>query len=162
MPAFRNLTGQRFGRLVAQYYAPPRKWLCQCDCGTEKFVTNHNLLKGATRSCGCLQRDTRKANGRKLKKTISRCPCCGQPAPPLGFNGAVVKLSIMQQALFNAVKNCPDGINVGAIRERLGVEHYSHSYVASTAATTNRKIAAWGVAIKSQGRNEALYRLVRL
>lgn len=38
-------------------------WLCKCDCGEERIVNCHNLLRGHSRSCGCLQREaTVKAN----------------------------------------------------------------------------------------------------
>ena len=52
-----NLTGQRFGRLVA--IEPARshngRWLCRCrcDCGNETTVSVPNL-RTCTRSCGCL------------------------------------------------------------------------------------------------------------
>ena len=29
-------------------------WLCKCDCGNEKIIYSSNLLKGTTKSCGCL------------------------------------------------------------------------------------------------------------
>ncbi len=57
----RDLTGKRFGRLVALRPVPtPRgkksRWLCQCDCGNKTVVMTTNLIRN-TRSCGCLQRD---------------------------------------------------------------------------------------------------------
>lgn len=65
MGAFRDLTGQKFGRLtVVEIHSraskkPYRKtmWLCRCDCGNETIVAQNNLHKGCTKSCGCLQRD---------------------------------------------------------------------------------------------------------
>ncbi len=162
MPALRNLTGQRFGRLVVIYRQPPRKWLCHCDCGEEKFIRGHNLLSGATKSCGCLQKDIRVANGRKPKKVISRCPCCGQSAPPLGFNGHFVSLSTMQQALFNIVKQAPEGIRLDGIRERLGVEDKNPQYVAATSRVLNKKIAKWGFKVVMSGGLGSIYRLVQL
>lgn len=57
----RDLTGNRFGRLVALEVAPRGKsdsmWWCTCDCGGKKAVNTQNLLRGVTRSCGCLQRE---------------------------------------------------------------------------------------------------------
>ena len=48
-----DLSGQRFGRLVAVSKMDGR-WLCRCDCGgTKRAVTGH-LREGATRSCGCI------------------------------------------------------------------------------------------------------------
>lgn len=58
MPAFKNITQQRFGRLIA--LLPQGKdnhgmyrWLCQCDCGREKVVRSSDLIQGKTKSCGC-------------------------------------------------------------------------------------------------------------
>lgn len=55
-----DLTGRRFGRLVAQSLYGKNKhrqnvWLCKCDCGRTSKVTAHNLLAGKTQSCGCLR-----------------------------------------------------------------------------------------------------------
>ena len=55
-----DITGQRFGRLVAKFPAPgPHgvkgvQWFCQCDCGNAKFIRGSLLRKGVVRSCGCL------------------------------------------------------------------------------------------------------------
>ena len=58
-----DITGQRFGRLVALHPTSRRRsgkvmWLCQCDCGNTTFSTSNNLKSGGTRSCGCLYRET--------------------------------------------------------------------------------------------------------
>lgn len=61
-----DITGQRFGRLVAIKLIPreertwsnkERAWLCKCDCGKEIIVRQRNLLgKRVTKSCGCLRK----------------------------------------------------------------------------------------------------------
>lgn len=62
MGRFRDLTGQRFGRLVAielddDYISPAgyrkKRWRCKCDCGNNVTVWAGNLLSGHTYSCGC-------------------------------------------------------------------------------------------------------------
>jgi len=57
-----DVTGQRFGRLVALSIASrgDRKtyWKCQCDCGGTKNVRITYLTTGATKSCGCLLRES--------------------------------------------------------------------------------------------------------
>jgi hypothetical protein len=60
MPKFIDITGQRFGRLIAVSPAHRAKnkivyWLCRCDCGGTKVVGGNNLRCGQTKSCGCLQ-----------------------------------------------------------------------------------------------------------
>jgi hypothetical protein len=59
-----DLVGQRFGRLLVIAFVFG-KWLCQCDCGKEKFVVKRSLLIGATQSCGCLHRERTSAANRK-------------------------------------------------------------------------------------------------
>lgn len=59
MSALKDLTGQRFGRLVVVDRAGSNskreaKWRCQCDCGRYSFVSSYNLRSGNTNSCGCL------------------------------------------------------------------------------------------------------------
>lgn len=61
MPALKDHTGQRFGRLVALRIGQKgdkKGWICQCDCGNEKWVASSHLTSGRTRSCGCLMRET--------------------------------------------------------------------------------------------------------
>lgn len=61
-----DLTGQRFGRLVAVEPAGKDRrgktlWRCICDCGSEKNINAAELTRTGTRrgtrSCGCLSRD---------------------------------------------------------------------------------------------------------
>ncbi len=61
----KDLTGRRFGRLVAKRWAGVNKhrqsmWLCLCDCGEKVAVNANNLTGDKTKSCGCLYLDTRK------------------------------------------------------------------------------------------------------
>ena len=72
----RDLTGQRFGRLVALNPTDKRLqtsivWECACDCGNTAFASVKNLVQGNTRSCGCLQGETAKKNGAIAKRNIT-------------------------------------------------------------------------------------------
>lgn len=58
-----DVTGQRFGQLVAVSRAVQYRWRCMCDCGREVEPLIYDLLNGHTRSCGCLHRETCRANG---------------------------------------------------------------------------------------------------
>lgn len=58
-----DLTGQRFGRLIAIEPAGRAsdrqlKWRCKCDCGNEKIIIGASLKAGLTKSCGCLNKET--------------------------------------------------------------------------------------------------------
>lgn len=63
MGKFRDLTGLRFGRLtVIKQYSNNHgqiKWLCRCDCGGTTTVLGGHLITGHTKSCGCLERETK-------------------------------------------------------------------------------------------------------
>ena len=57
-----SLIGQRFGMLTVTGQASStssgnRRWICQCDCGTQKIVAGSNLKRGTTVSCGCKHRN---------------------------------------------------------------------------------------------------------
>ena len=59
---FKDLTGQRFGRLLVIEYSSKNKWgnatwLCRCDCGNEKIICSNSLKRGLTKSCGCICKD---------------------------------------------------------------------------------------------------------
>lgn len=57
MPKTIDLTGQRFERWTVLSRVPGSKWLCRCDCGTEKIVQQSTLKSGRSKSCGCYKRE---------------------------------------------------------------------------------------------------------
>ena len=61
MPELQILTGQRFGRLLVigpNYFSKGTTyWICQCDCGSIKRFAAQNLKRGASNSCGCLNKE---------------------------------------------------------------------------------------------------------
>lgn len=57
-----DLCGSRFGKLTVLKKIEDKEdcnrndnWLCRCDCGNETVVLGSNLLRGHTKSCGCLK-----------------------------------------------------------------------------------------------------------
>jgi hypothetical protein len=57
-----ELSGRRFGKLTVLKEVGRAKnrsvtWRCQCDCGKKIITTSGYLLRGETKSCGCLKRD---------------------------------------------------------------------------------------------------------
>lgn len=52
----KDISKQRFGKLLAISYAGSGKWNCICDCGNKCSVAGYSLKKGLTKSCGCLYR----------------------------------------------------------------------------------------------------------
>lgn len=72
-----DLTGKRFGRLVAIEMLAERKnrrivYRCKCDCGNVVDVVASELRDGHTRSCGCLVRDALKERSTTHGKTSTR------------------------------------------------------------------------------------------
>lgn len=54
-----DLTGKKFGRLTVIERSGSDKhgtplWLCKCDCSNKKLVRGYDLVRGSTKSCGCL------------------------------------------------------------------------------------------------------------
>lgn len=48
-----------------------RKYLCRCDCGTERYVLERSLRYGGSKSCGCLMRKRAiEANEHKLNGQV--------------------------------------------------------------------------------------------
>lgn len=70
-----DLTGQRFGRLVAvRRVEQPANianghawWEFRCDCGNTYIASNHNMKTGRTKSCGCLRAEKCREIGKKNK-----------------------------------------------------------------------------------------------
>ena len=68
MGRIKDLTGQRFGRLVAVELSKEKTgrnacWVCMCDCGNYKTVSSSHLVSGRTRSCGCYMNESRTTRG---------------------------------------------------------------------------------------------------
>lgn len=70
--AYKDITGQRFGRLTAIEYvgsteSGKARWLCECDCGNTIIVEGVRLRKGATQSCGCYQKELAAKRRRSMR-----------------------------------------------------------------------------------------------
>ena len=64
MPKRIDITGKRFGRLIAIKPVANQKqftcWLCKCDCGNFKITKTNSLRQGKVKSCGCFQYENQK------------------------------------------------------------------------------------------------------
>ena len=73
MGGFKDLTGQRFGRLIVikkdgKDKNGNVKWTCKCDCGnTTQPIRSSSLRNGSTKSCGCLNKEKSSENMKKLR-----------------------------------------------------------------------------------------------
>ena len=61
MGKLKDLTGQRFGKLIVESLAEIKNhrayWHCRCDCGGTCVANGASLRNGETKSCGCLHRE---------------------------------------------------------------------------------------------------------
>lgn len=81
-----DLTGQRFGRLVAQLFlgGAVSSWLCLCDCGNQTVVAAGDLkkpLKISTKSCGCWRKERCGVTGREYPRILHRHTIGGRETP---------------------------------------------------------------------------------
>lgn len=69
-----DLTGRKFGKLTVtrKYEERGSRWVCVCECGTEKVLRACRLLRGNDKSCGCLKRTVLGDATRKHGKANSR------------------------------------------------------------------------------------------
>lgn len=74
MGKFKDLTGEKFGRLYVQYIKGKTKdnkryiYHCICDCGNECDKLGELLSNGKTKSCGCLKSETVSKNHKKYNQ----------------------------------------------------------------------------------------------
>lgn len=91
MGAFIDLSGKRFGRLVAIRRAPNKggktMWECKCDCGNYKIVDAGDMKNGKVSSCGCLKRERDLSQIEDLTgKKFGRLTVIGVGAPYVSNN----------------------------------------------------------------------------
>lgn len=113
----KDLTGQKFNMLTVKSFAFIRDshayWNCICDCGKESVVCASRLLRGTTKSCGCLgpllssKRSATKEGFSKTKLhriyTGMKTRCCNSNSkdyPRYGGRG----ISICQEWLDDSLK----------------------------------------------------------
>lgn len=82
-----DLKGKRFGRFIVisqnGKIGKKKLWICQCDCGEKVTRRKDDLVRGRSRSCGCLRRDTnsthRKSKTREYRIWSSMIQRCKNP-----------------------------------------------------------------------------------
>lgn len=77
MSKLKDITGQKFGKLIAIKCIKRDKynraiWLCKCDCGNLTEVKIGSLTSGNTKSCGCLRKETTIKSHTKHNKCSTR------------------------------------------------------------------------------------------
>ena len=74
------IVGQRYGSWIVIALDDgqhPKRTLCRCDCGTERWVVNSTLRTGKSRSCGCKSYKEPPVYPIKADDRIGRCLSSG-------------------------------------------------------------------------------------
>lgn len=71
-----DITGRRFGRLVASHRTGSNRqglavWECACDCGRVVRAVASEVSRGKKLSCGCLARDTASTSARARTSSLT-------------------------------------------------------------------------------------------
>lgn len=89
MGKFIDLTGQKFGRLIATHIVGSNNgaiWECRCECGNTSIVNARDLVGLHTKSCGCLKSEI-------SSKTILKAKDKSFESNSLGYyNGTQISL----------------------------------------------------------------------
>lgn len=110
MPPAIDLTGERFGRLIALHRDPisPNPphvhWVCACDCGAVKSIMRQSLRNGMTRSCGCLANEVKRRE--RPYGVPVECPCGNvvNRRPSLVRSGRAKFCSVQCRAKFSPLR----------------------------------------------------------
>jgi len=103
MGKIKDIAGKKYGRLTAiKLSNDHKKWVFKCDCGNVFETFKDNVVRGRTKSCGCLKNEkftdlTDKKFGRltvnkmigrnKYGQSIWECNCqCGNSIPVMVSN----------------------------------------------------------------------------
>jgi len=92
---FKNITGQRFGKLTALYPTQERRqgnvvWECRCDCGSLYYQTSRNLVRGYSKHCGCEKRKVKHLKFRDISnQKFNRLTAC-YPTEKRTGSGSVI------------------------------------------------------------------------
>lgn len=175
-PGQKDLTGQRFGRLVAleptdaRSYGGSTVWRCQCDCGEETLAAARQLVTGMKKSCGCLGHPPRKDYvGRRFGMLTVlayagkwdgmhhwRCVCdCGKETvvgqTPLQ-SGKTKSCGCLQKTAYIENLQLIDGTSVTRLEASRSRRLISTNSSGHTGVYLNRKSGKWQAQIGFKGK----------
>lgn len=162
MSSFKDLTGIRFGNLVALKLirTTPTIWECQCDCGRVKNILSGNLSGGYSKTCGCAQIKSAKSraihnhagytNSRTYQSwgnMISRCSNPNNKSwPHYGGRGiSVCKKWRIFKNFLRDLGECPPGMVLDRKNNNDGYSKSNCKWSTRTESSTNRRITVFVV-----------------
>ena len=175
-PGQKDLTGQRFGRLVCLEPSSQRdeqggtQWLCQCDCGNQCLVATHQLLCGYKKSCGCLSHPPLKDYVGKRFGMLTvleyagkrdgmhrwRCLCdCGNETivgQTLLQGGRTKSCGCLQNSIIKTNMKFVDGTSV-TLLEKTGKRLLKNNSSGYNGVYLNRRTQKWTAQIGFKGKN---------
>ena len=169
-----DITGKRFGRLVAIERLPWVKyassWKCRCDCGKEVVVGLNHLRTGHTTSCGCRKREIEQSahlitQTHGMSKTgiykiwsgmVNRCENPNEPAYALyGARGITVSPEFrVFETFYSIVGDRPKGMTLERKDNNKGYSPDNVIWADRTAQARNRRTTRW-VTIDGQAKSFA-------
>lgn len=174
-PGQRDLTGQRFGRLVCISPADERGknggtvWRCRCDCGNECMAVSTQLTKGCKKSCGCLSHPPLKDYvGRRFGRLLVtgyagkekgmhrwRCLCdCGRESvvgQTLLQSGKTKSCGCLQREAYKENLRLVDGTSVSML-EAIKKHPIASNTSGHTGIYQNKKTGKWVAQITFKGK----------
>lgn len=102
----KDISGEKFGRWVAQKVVGRATgagtlWECVCECGVTKAVNRRSLIRGESKSCGCLRKEM---TGDRFRG--KRPGSWGHPRKGRGNYGITKKFKVEYWAWGDAIKRC--------------------------------------------------------
>lgn len=137
---YRDITGQRFGKLTVLPTKSNKRGyvVCKCDCGTIKDVVKRDVLSGATRSCGASEC---KAEVRRMKKesqVIESAHTNNQSQKSFENNKRVLDINKVYKKMYQISKN---------------PKKSKKNFSGCVGVTWNRKMKRWIAGIGFRGEN---------
>jgi len=159
MGSRKDLTGQRFGRLLCESYShtDPRpksyaNWNCICDCGSKIIVRGRSLIIGNTKSCGCLRVDIRTKHSLSkhplYRRYINMMHRCHNPSdsnyPNYGARGIIVceRWHKLENYIADMAPSYMEGLEIDRINNNGNYEPDNCRWVTCSGNMKNRRCKA--------------------
>lgn len=165
-----NIIGQTFNMLTVIRRAPSRRgktvWECICSCGAIKEIRANSLLRGKTKSCGCLHHanhgGTKPTHGHTVNNSATKTYTawlnmkgrCDNPQDNrwyrYGGRGITVAPEMRSfEGFLKVIGECPPGLTLDRIDNNGNYEAGNVRWVDRTTQMRNMSTTRW---ITFQGR----------